>query len=62
VEEVNKLHRDYHVYFSFDEIPEEETLCYVYGNEELLFIAFKNIIENACQIFTFTYCLGFHYY
>jgi signal transduction histidine kinase len=49
VEEVNKLHRDYHVYFSFDEIPEEETLCYVYGNEELLFIAFKNIIENACK-------------
>ena len=49
VEEVNKLHPAYHVYFSFDEIPEEETLCYVYGNEELLFIAFKNIIENACK-------------
>jgi|KBSSwiStaDraftv2_1062776.scaffolds.fasta_scaffold110012_2 signal transduction histidine kinase len=49
VEEVNKLHGDYHVYFAFDEIPEEETLCYVYGNEELLFIAFKNIIENACK-------------
>lgn len=49
VEEVNKLHKDYHVYFSFDEIPEEEALCYVYGNEELLFIAFKNIIENACK-------------
>ena len=49
VEEVNKLHKDYHVYFSFDEMPEEETLCYVYGNEELLFIAFRNIIENACK-------------
>jgi signal transduction histidine kinase len=49
VEEVNKLHPAYHVYFSFEEIPEEETLCYVYGNEELLFIAFKNIVENACK-------------
>ena len=48
-EEVNKLHQNYHVYLSFDEIPEEEALCYIYGNEELLFIAFKNIIENACK-------------
>lgn len=49
VEEVNKLHPQYHVYLSFDEIPDEEVLCYIYGNEELLFIAFKNIIENACK-------------
>ena len=49
VEEVNKLHSDYHVHCSFDEIPEEEALCYIYGNQELLFIAFKNIIENACK-------------
>jgi two-component system sensor histidine kinase ArlS len=49
VEEVNKLHKDYHIHFSFDEIPDDESLCYVYGNEELLFIAFKNIIENACK-------------
>ena len=49
VEEVNNLHRDYHVHISFVQIPEEETLCYIYGNEELLFIAFKNIIENACK-------------
>lgn len=49
VEEVNKLHPDYQVLFSFDAIPEDEALCYIYGNEELLFIAFKNIIENACK-------------
>ncbi len=49
IEEVNKLHQNYHVYLSFDEIPDEEALCYIYGNEELLFIAFKNIIENACK-------------
>jgi signal transduction histidine kinase len=49
VEEVNKLHPDYHIHFGFDAIPEDESLCYIYGNEELLFIAFKNIIENACK-------------
>ena len=49
VEEVNSLHPDYQVHFSFDAIPEDEALCYIYGNEELLFIAFKNIIENACK-------------
>ena len=49
VEEVNKLHPDYQIHFSFDAIPEDEALCYIYGNEELLFIACKNIIENACK-------------
>ncbi len=49
VEEVNRLHKDYDIYFSFDEIPEDDSQCYIYGNEELLFIAFKNIIENACK-------------
>lgn len=49
VEEVNTLHPNYQIHFSFDEIPEDEAICYIYGNEELLFIAFKNIIENACK-------------
>jgi len=49
VEEVNKLHPNYQIHFSFDAIPDDEALCYIYGNEELLFIAFKNIIENACK-------------
>jgi signal transduction histidine kinase len=49
VEEVNKLHPNYEIHFSFDAIPDDEALCYIYGNEELLFIAFKNIIENACK-------------
>lgn len=48
-EEVNTLHKDYTVSFSFDEIPEEESLCYIYGNDELLFIVLKNIMENACK-------------
>ena len=48
-EEVNSLHKDYSASVEFDEIPEEETLCYIYGNEDLLFIAFKNMIENACK-------------
>jgi two-component system, OmpR family, sensor histidine kinase ArlS len=49
VEEINALHKDYTASITFDEIPEEESLCYIYGNEELLYIAFKNIIENACK-------------
>jgi len=49
VEEVNTLHEHYTASITFDEIPEEESLCYIYGNEELLYIAFKNIIENACK-------------
>lgn len=49
VEEVNNYHKDHKVSFSFDEIPEDESLCFIYGNEKLLFIAFKNIIENACK-------------
>jgi two-component system sensor histidine kinase ArlS len=48
-EEVNTLHKEYSASVQFDEIPEEESLCYIYGNEDLLFIAFKNIIENACK-------------
>lgn len=49
IEEVNKLHNNHHIYFSFEEMPDDEALCYIYGDEELLFIAFKNIIENACK-------------
>jgi two-component system, OmpR family, sensor histidine kinase ArlS len=49
VEEINTLHSHYRVSFTFDEIPDEESLCYIYGNEELLFVAFKNVIENACK-------------
>jgi len=48
-EEVNTVHKDFQVSFTFDEIPEDEALCYVYGNEELLFVAFKNMMENACK-------------
>ena len=47
--EVNTLRQDFNVSFTFDEIPEDEALCYVYGNEELLFVAFKNMMENACK-------------
>ena len=49
VEEVTKLHQSYQVFFSFDQIPDDDSSCYVYGNEELLYIAIKNIIENACK-------------
>jgi signal transduction histidine kinase len=48
-EEIKSLYKEYHVNCSFEEIPGDESLCYTFGNEELLFIAFKNIIENACK-------------
>ena len=48
-EEINTLHQNFQVSCSFEKIPEEESLCFLFGNEELLFIAFKNIIENACK-------------
>ncbi len=48
-DEIHELYPDYRVSVSFMEIPEDESLCYIYGNEELLYISFKNIIENACK-------------
>jgi len=48
-DEIHELYPDYRVSVSFMEIPEDESLCYIYGNEELLYISFKNMIENACK-------------
>lgn len=33
----------------FDELPDEESLCTVNGNYELLFSAFRNLAENGCK-------------
>jgi signal transduction histidine kinase len=37
------------VSFEFEEMPAEENKLLVYGNEELLFTAIKNIVSNACK-------------
>jgi two-component system, OmpR family, sensor histidine kinase ArlS len=47
--DVQKLNSDYHVSIHFETMPEEEQELTVFGNSNLLYIAFKNIIENGCK-------------
>lgn len=47
--EIAKLNNNYSVLLSFGELPEEEENLVIYGNEELLFTAIKNIVVNACK-------------
>jgi len=47
--EMVKLNKEYSVSLLFDELPEEENNLLVFGNEELLFTAIKNIVANACK-------------
>ncbi len=50
--EMKKIEKDYEVKLVFDELPEQEEAMMVYGNEELLFSALKNIVHNACKFST----------
>jgi two-component system sensor histidine kinase ArlS len=47
--EMAKINRAYTVTLSFDKLPEDEEGLLVFGNEELLFTAIKNIVVNACK-------------
>jgi signal transduction histidine kinase len=47
--ELQKISKDYIVSLQFAELPEEESALLVFGNEELLFTALKNIVVNACK-------------
>jgi len=47
--EAAKTNSAYVVSLNFDEMPEEEDKLLVFGNEELLFTAIKNIVMNACK-------------
>jgi len=47
--EVAKTNKIYSVLFEFNKMPAEENGLLVYGNEELLFTAIKNIVLNACK-------------
>lgn len=47
--DVQKLNDSYNVEINFDSIPEDDSMLLVFGNNELLAIAFKNIIENGCK-------------
>lgn len=46
---VQKLSPDYQVQLNFDELPEEESRCLVFGNADLLYSAIGNIVENGCK-------------
>lgn len=47
--EVQKVNATYSISLSFEGLPEEENKLLVFGNEDLLFTAVKNIVINACK-------------
>jgi two-component system, OmpR family, sensor histidine kinase ArlS len=47
--ELAKLNSEYVVILNFDKLPEEEEKLLVFGNEDLLLTAIKNIALNACK-------------
>lgn len=47
--EVAKLNNRFSVLLSFGDLPEDEEDLIIYGNEELLVTAIKNIVINACK-------------
>jgi signal transduction histidine kinase len=47
--ELLKINSDYVVSIIFDQLPEEEERLLVFGNEELLFTAIKNLVINGCK-------------
>ena len=47
--EMQKQDQGFTVLLHFDQMPENEEKLLVYGNEELLFTAIKNIVSNACK-------------
>ncbi|MGZ5134459.1 MAG: sensor histidine kinase [Flavitalea sp.] len=50
--EMAKLNKKYSALLSFDELPVEERMLLIFGNEELLFMAIRNIVLNACKYST----------
>jgi len=47
--EITKMAGTYSVTLEFDQLPEQEEELLVFGNEELLFTAIRNIVSNACK-------------
>jgi len=47
--EMKNLNPEFHVKLDFDELPVNEESLLVFGNEQLLFSAIKNIVLNACK-------------
>ncbi len=47
--EMAKINSDFSVSLQFEKLPETEESLLVFGNEDLLFLAIKNIVLNACK-------------
>ncbi len=47
--EMAKLNKQYSVALLFEELPEEENKLLLYGNEDLILMALRNIVLNACK-------------
>ncbi len=47
--DIQKQNKLYKVNFQFNSFPDEEKLLTVFGNPDLIYIAFKNVIENGCK-------------
>ena len=47
--DVQKISTIYKVELDFEEFPDNDHNLLVFGNVELLYIAFKNVIENGCK-------------
>ncbi len=49
VSDVQKQNKNYKANLNFETFPEEENLLTTFGNANLLYIAFKNIVHNGCK-------------
>jgi signal transduction histidine kinase len=49
ISDVKRINPKYEVEMQFLNTPDDEGQCMVFGNFDLLYIAFKNIIENGCK-------------
>jgi two-component system sensor histidine kinase ArlS len=49
ISDVKRINLNYEVEMQFLHAPEDERQCMVFGNFDLLYSAFKNIIENGCK-------------
>ncbi len=52
VADIQKHNSTYQIYVNFNEIPDDDKLITTFGNSNLLYMAFKNIIENGCKYAT----------
>lgn len=49
ISDVKRINPDYKVEMQINNLPDDERLCQVFGNFDLLYSAIKNIIDNGCK-------------